>query len=196
MTSSVRTLLVAASIGVASAGAAAPVAAQSTQPAQAATAPVPPNFRDEFLKQLTQLEDHYVRLAEAVPQEKYGWRPAEGVRSFAEVFLHMTQSNIGFARFAGKQPPAGFDPDGFEKSTSDKAAIVQHLRTSFAHLRAAAQAIDLADADRLVGRPNPNQPTTRGLLTIVLRHGGEHLGQSIAYARMNGVVPPWSGAGN
>ena len=192
MSSSVGTALFAAIIATA-----APAAAQTTQPAQApAASPAPTNYRDEFLKELAQVEDHYVRLAEAIPATQYGWRPAEGVRSFAEVFMHMTQANVGFSRPLGKAPPAGWNPQGFEKSTTDKAAIVQHLRTSFAHFRSAAEALDPAAADRLVGQPGPNQRTARALLTFALRHAGEHLGQSIAYARMNGIVPPWSGAGS
>ena len=190
MTRSVRsTLLAAAMLAVA-----VPAGAQATA-APAAAPAVASNYRDEFLKELEQLEDHYVRLAEAIPADKYNYRPAEGVRSFAEVFLHMTQANVGFSRVAGKQPPAGWNPQGFEKSTTDKAAIVQHLRTSFAHFRSAAQAMDAAGGDRMVGQPGPNQRTARGLLTAALRHAGEHLGQTIAYARVNGIVPPWSGAG-
>ena len=190
MNRSVRTLLSAALIGVA-----APAFAQGTQPAQApAASAAPANYRDEFLKELDQLEDHYIRLAEAIPAEKYTWRPAEGVRSFAEVFMHMSQANVGLSRFAGKAPPAGWNPQGFEKSTTEKAAVVQHLRTTFAHLRSMAQGLDVAGGDRMLGQ-GQNQRTVRALLVMVLRHGGEHLGQTIAYARMNGIVPPWSGAG-
>ena len=188
MSRAVRIACLAATIGLAT-----PAAAQTAQPAPAAS-PAPANYRDEFLKELEQLEDHYVRLAEAIPAEKYGWRPAEGVRSFAEVFLHMSQANVGMSRFAGKAPPAGWNPQGFEKSTTDKAVVVQHLRSTFAHLRSMAQGLDPSGGDRLLGQ-GQNQRTVRALLTMVLRHGGEHLGQSIAYARMNGIVPPWSGAG-
>ena len=191
MTRSVRTALLAATIGLVAP--AAPAAAQTAQSAPAAS-PAPANYRDEFLKELEQLEDHYVRLAEAIPAEKYGWRPAEGVRSFAEVFLHMSQANVGMSRFAGKAPPAGWNPQGFEKSTTDKAVIVQHLRSTFAHLRSMAQSQDPVAGDRMLGQ-GANQGTVRAFLTRVLRHGGEHLGQAIAYARMNGIVPPWSGAG-
>ena len=191
MTRSVRLALLAAAIGIAS-----PASGQAPQAAPApAASPAATNYRDEFLKDLTQLEAQYLQLAEAIPAEKYGWRPAEGVRSVAEVFMHMTQANVGLSRPMGKAPPAGWNPQGFEKSTTDKAAILQHLRTSFAHIRAAAAALPLNDAERLVGRPGPDQRTARAHLVLVLRHAGEHLGQSIAYARMNGIVTPWSGAG-
>jgi uncharacterized damage-inducible protein DinB len=149
-------------------------------------------YRAEFLKELGDLESKYVQLAEQMPAEKYTWRPGEGVRSVAEVFMHMSQANYGLARRLGAQPPAGFTPQGFEKSTTDKAKIVDHLKQSFAHLRNAAISANDADADKTMPWFGGQTITQRGFLTFLIRHAGEHLGQSIAYARVNGVKPPWS----
>jgi uncharacterized damage-inducible protein DinB len=162
------------------AGAAAPADAPAT------------GYRAEFLRELADLETKYVRLAEQMPADKYTWRPAEGVRSVGEVFLHMAQANFGLTRRIGTPAPAGFTPQGFEKSTTDKAKIVEQLKASFAHMRDAAMKASDADADKTMPWFGGSTITQRAFLVFVVRHAGEHLGQSIAYARVNGIVPPWT----
>ena len=75
--------------------------------------------------------------------------------------------------------------------SSDKPKVVQALKESFAHLRQAIVALDDANADKPQDMFN-RHTTLRGSFIVVTGHFGEHLGQSIAYARMNGVVPPWT----
>jgi uncharacterized damage-inducible protein DinB len=155
-------------------------------PATAATGP-----RAEFLEELAYYEQRYVRLAESVPTEKYAWRPAEGVRSIGEVYTHIVAANYGVARSLGTPPPAGFDFKSITAMSTDKAKTVTALKDSFRHFRQAIQALSDADADKpqkMFGR----QTTLRGSFLLVTGHFGEHLGQSIAYARMNGIVPPWT----
>jgi uncharacterized damage-inducible protein DinB len=155
-------------------------------PATVATGP-----RAEFLEEIVYYEQRYVRLAESVPAEKYAWRPAEGVRSIGEVYTHIVAANYGVARALGTQPPAGFDFNSITAMSTDKAKTVEALKDSFAHFRQAIQALSEADADKpqkMFGR----QTTLRGSFILITGHFGEHLGQSIAYARMNGVVPPWT----
>lgn len=147
--------------------------------------------RAEFLAELDYFEGRFTRLAGAVPAEKFTWRPAEGVRSVSEVYLHVCAANFSLTRLLGTQPPAGLDLRGLEKSTTDKAKIIQTLKDSFAHMRGAALSLSDADVEKqikLFGRDS----THRGAMFFILRHLGEHLGLSIAYARMNGVVPPWT----
>ena len=176
--------LLLASSGIVGAG------AQATPPAARTAAPTT-GYRAEFLHELAQTEDHYLRLAEAIPADKYGWRPAPGVRSVSEVFMHVAAANFGLPRLIGTPPPAGFDVQGFERSTADKAQVAAALRRSFAHLRGAALSLSDGDADRTFPWFD-GQNSYRGLLLFITRHSAEHLGQSIAYARVNGVVPPWS----
>jgi uncharacterized damage-inducible protein DinB len=162
-----------------------------SQEKPAATAAPTSGPRAEFLAEVAYYEDRYIRLAGAVPEEKYGWRPAEGVRSIGEVFAHIVAANYGIARALGTQPPAGFDPKAVNATANDKAKIVQGLRDSFAHFRQAILALSDADSDKplkLFGR----QTTQRGAFIMITGHTGEHLGQSIAYARVNGIVPPWT----
>jgi uncharacterized damage-inducible protein DinB len=145
----------------------------------------------EFLEEIAYYEQRYVRLAESMPADKYAWRPAEGVRSIGEVYTHIVAANYGVARSLGTQPPAGLDFKSIAAMSTDKAKTVEALKDSFAHFRQAIQALSDADADKpqkMFGR----QTTLRGSFIMITGHFGEHLGQSIAYARMNGVVPPWT----
>jgi len=148
-------------------------------------------YRSEVLAEVIIQEDKFTRLAEAIPAEKYTWRPSADVRSFAEVFLHVAAANFNLYKLVGTPPPAGFEVKGFEKSTTDKTKVIARLKDSFAHARKAITAMSDADLDKSMdwfGGKN----TERGILLFIVRHGAEHLGQAIAYARFIGVVPPWT----
>src|SRR6202166_4902081 len=94
-------------------------------------------YRSEVLAEVMIQEDKFTRLAEAIPAEKYTWRPSPEVRSFAEVFMHVSAANFNLYKLVGTPPPAGFDVKGFEKSTTDKAKVVATLRESFVHAKKA-----------------------------------------------------------
>ena len=147
--------------------------------------------RAEFLEEIAYYEQRYIRLAEAMPVEKYPWRPAEGVRSVGEVFTHITVANYGIARALGTPPPAGYDSKAIQAVSNDKAKVLQALKESFAHFRKAILALNDGDADKPQDMFN-RHTTQRGAFIAITGHFGEHLGQSIAYARMNGIVPPWT----
>jgi uncharacterized damage-inducible protein DinB len=147
-------------------------------------------FRAEFLTNLDDVQEKILELATAVPAEKYGWRPGEGVRSLGEVFMHVAGGNYFLATFLGKQPPADM-PKDLERIT-DKQRVVAELRRSFEHVRSVVLSESDADLEKSV-RMYGTQTTHRGVFVAMLNHLHEHLGQSIAYARMNRVVPPWSG---
>ena len=159
----------------------------------AAVAAVAPTagFRAEFLEEIAYYEQRYMRLAEAMPAEKYAWRPAEGVRSVGEVFTHITAANYGIARALGTAPPAGFDVKAILALSTDKPKLLQTIKDSFAHFRGAIMALNEADADKPQKMFN-RSTTLRGSFIAISGHFGEHLGQSIAYARVHGVVPPWT----
>jgi len=148
-------------------------------------------YRAEFLEDVSYYEERYARLAEAIPAEKYTWLPAEGVRSVGEVYTHIISANYGVARALGTPFPAEFDMKAVAALSADKPKAVQALKESFAHFRGAILALNDADADKPQKMFN-RQTTLRGSLMMIDRHWGEHLGQSIAYARVNGVVPPWT----
>ncbi len=150
-------------------------------------APKPAGFKAEFMVQLDDIEEKTISLAQTIPAEKYSWRPAKGVRSISEVYMHVAGSNYFLPTFLGADAPK-MDGDP-EKNVTRKSEVLAELRRSFDHLRAAAtNSGDLEGPVKLFG----NQTTRRGVLLTIMNHLHEHLGQSIAYARMNGVVPPWS----
>ena len=148
-------------------------------------------YRSEVLAEVIVQEDKFTRLAEAIPAEKYTWRPSPDVRSFAEVFMHVSAANFNLYKLVGTPPPTGFDVKGFEKSTTDKAKVIATLKESFAHAKKAIIAMPDANLEKSLdwfGGKN----TQRGILLFIVRHASEHLGQSIAYARFAGITPPWT----
>jgi uncharacterized damage-inducible protein DinB len=151
-----------------------------------------PGFRDLFLGQLKEVESKFIGLAEAMPQEKYTWRPEEGVRSVSEVFTHIAGANYFLPNMIGVKPPAALTP-ALAKET-DKAKVIEALKASFEHVREAVTNLpdsDLSKTTKMFG----HETTYEGVLFLIANHMHEHLGQSIAYARMNGVTPPWSKKG-
>jgi uncharacterized damage-inducible protein DinB len=164
-----------------------PAAAQE----KPAAAPAVTGARGEFLAEINYYEQRFTRLAEAVPAEKFSWRPGEGVRSIGEVYAHVAAANYNLARVLGTPIPNGVDPKAIVGAAGDKARTIQALKDSFAHFRGAIMAIkdsDLNNAQKLFGQDT----TVRGAFIMITGHLGEHLGQSIAYARQNGIVPPWT----
>src|SRR5246127_4004682 len=148
-------------------------------------------YRSEVLAEVMIQEDKFTRLAEAIPADKYTWRPAPDVRSFAEVFLHVSTANYNLYKLVGTPAPTGIDIKGLEKSTTDKAKVIATLKDSFAHAKKAITVMPDTDLEKSMdwfGGKN----TERGVLLFIVRHTAEHLGQSIAYARVVGIVPPWT----
>jgi uncharacterized damage-inducible protein DinB len=143
----------------------------------------------EFTRNLDYAGDKLIQLAEAMPADKYSWRPAEGVRSFGEVLLHAAGGNFMIPSFIGAKMPEGHDPKTFETSTTKKEEIIAHLKKSLEHVKSAANAVSDSDtsAKWFLG-----EGSKREILFFTAAHNHEHLGQLIAYARMNGVTPPWS----
>jgi uncharacterized damage-inducible protein DinB len=151
----------------------------------------PSAVQKDMLMSFEDGRDKLLELAEATPQDKYSWRPAEGVRSQGEVFLHVAATNFGLPTFWGVKAPEGFAFQGYEESMTDKAEIQAALKASFEHMEKAFLAQTEEDMNKAVDLFG-NKTTVRGGYMIILGHVHEHLGQSIAYARSNGIVPPWS----
>lgn len=166
--------------------------AQSAQ-SSASADKTPPSYdlKPQALLDLDDMHKKFVDLATAVPAEKYNWRPAEGVRSIGEVYLHIANANYNIPNLMGAPLPAGFDPKTFEKSTTDKAQIIDALNKSFASAHAAIQAMTNADFNKPLPKLGPDA-NYGDVVYLLVVHAHEHLGQSIAYARVNGIVPPWT----
>lgn len=166
------------------------VAAGQDKPAASATGAVV-GARGEFLDEVAYYEQRFTRLAEAVPADKDSWRPAE-VRSIGEVYVHIVSANYAFAKMLGMPFPAEMDPKTIMASAGDKAKVMQELPDSFAHMGRAILAIKDSDLENPMKLPGGRPSTVRGAFIFITGHYGEHLGQSIAYAREVGIVPPWT----
>lgn len=132
-----------------------------------------------------------VQLAEAIPADKYAWRPGPGVRTVREVLGHVAGGNYFILQSVGVQPTGTMLPD----SVMDKARVVTFLKAAADHYRNALRNANEADFDKAVTLFGSINTTQRGVYLLLVSHNHEHLGQLIAYARSNGVTPPWSMAG-
>ncbi len=159
---------------------------------------VPPSpAAADILLSFSDSESKVIALAKAVPEEKYSWRPAPGVRSFGEVFVHIVSANQLLMKLATSAPSAGelkaaFDEQSkLEKQSFPKARIIEMLTESLAAVRKSLESARpgaLAQSADFFGTPT----TRRGVFVNLDVHIAQHLGQAIAYARMNGITPPWS----
>jgi uncharacterized damage-inducible protein DinB len=155
-------------------------------------------LRGDMIRDVTQLEGKYVSLAEAMPASTWNWRPMEGVRSVGELYCHVAGANFRIPGFFGvEQPGDAVEVEALCADTdpvSNREGAIEALRRSFTFAREAVAAVPderLGDATKLFGRDTTN----RAAMLLYVTHMHEHLGQAVAYARSNGVVPPWSAGG-
>lgn len=157
--------------------------------AEAQTSPA--SARAELLAQFNASASKFEALAGAMPAEKFGWSPGPGVMSVAQVYAHVARYNYAYlSQNMGVVAPPGVDLDTLERMT-DKAQVLAVLKASAEYVRQGVRGMPesrMAEATQLYGRSVPQW----SVLLQLVAHMNEHLGQSIAYARMNGVVPPWS----
>ena len=131
-----------------------------------------------------------IALAEATPEEKFPWRPAPGVRSTSEVYMHIALANFYLLSVTGPKMPADMK-EGMEKSITAKADVISWLKRSLDAVKQAHSAGTPKDLERKV-RIMDRDATVDGMYLRIIVHANEHMGQLVAYARMTGVVPPWS----
>jgi hypothetical protein len=192
-------LAAAVALGIA----ATPSAAQQHQQHQMQHGPMPTaGLRAELIKDVETLESRFLALADAM-NGKYDWRPGAGVRSVSEVFMHVAGGNFLLPSMAGVQPPEDMRAADMNammgkmqelEKVTDPVKVKETLQHSFMHAKHAIAQVpdDQLDATtKMFGQ----DATKRQVLNLIVTHLHEHLGQSIAYARVNGVVPPWSAAG-
>ena len=156
-------------------------------------------FRADLIGQIEFVQKQILDLENSIPDAKMTWRPNDDVRSISEVYSHIAFANYFLAKFAGIAPPEGItmasEDDGtkWEKSSTDKKVIHDQLVKSFDFVKNAIKGMSDASLENQVDFFG-NKMSTRGILMVLLSHMHEHLGQSIAYARTVGVVPPWAAA--
>lgn len=156
--------------------------------AQAAPAP---GLKRDINIGIEDAEKKLIALANAFPADKFSWRPSKEVRTVSEVFVHVAMENFDIPPMIGtKESPSKVAGDA-EKTITSKAAVIDFLTKSFAYARSSVAATPDAQMDANASYFG-TQMSKRGILMQLALHGHEHLGQMIAYARMNSIVPPWS----
>jgi len=131
-----------------------------------------------------------IALAEATPEEKFSWRPAPGVRSTSEVYMHIASANFYLLSVTGPKMPADLKEDA-EKMVTSKAEVIAWLKRSIEAVKQAHLSETPKDLQRKVHIADRDSTVDWMYLRIII-HANEHMGQLVAYARMTGVVPPWS----
>jgi len=151
----------------------------------------------DLLLPFSESREHVLALAKAIPEEKYKWRPGPGVRSIQEVLIHIANGNALLLNIANNAPSGDALKKQIEDNTKGESAaltkeqIIQMLTESFASIKTNLDAARAQALNRNVDFFG-TATTRRGMFTIVDTHIAEHLGQLIAYARVNGIKPPWS----
>jgi uncharacterized damage-inducible protein DinB len=159
---------------------------------------VRPVFAQESLEGLWQgydgewrhVSSQLIALAEATPEGKFAWRPAPGVRSTSEVYMHIVMANFYLLSVTGPKMPADLK-EGMDKSVTSKAEVINWLKRSLEAVKHAHSGVASKDLERKV-RIMDRDATVDGMYLRIIVHANEHMGQLVAYARMTGVVPPWS----
>lgn len=149
------------------------------------------DMKGQSLLDLEGVQKKFVDLANVLPAEKLTWRPSEDSRSFAEVLLHVAGERYGILSLMGVTPPEGFKGKTFEKSTTDRAQIVAELNKSWEFTQKAISSMSNADFAKLLPKLGP-EANAGDVVYILVADAHEHLGQMVAYARENNVVPPWT----
>ena len=175
------------------------VALTTLAPPAHAQEPARKGLMGDLLADVAEVESKLVGLARAIPTDKYGWRPAEGVRSVGEVVMHVAADNYLIPAGVGAVPPAatGIKADdyatvqAYERKVPARDAAIGAMQESFAHLKKAMAGTTDARLGETISVFGQSM-TVQALWILATTHLHEHLGQMIAYARSNGVTPPWS----
>ena len=165
---------------------------QQPQPAQAKdTTPPSYDMKPQSLQDLEGMNQKFVTLAQAIPADKFTWRPAPGVRSVSEVYMHIVEANFYLLSVAGGPKfPADYK-EGMDTSVKSKPEVIAWLKRSLDVVKQAHAKVTPADLQRKVHIADRNA-TVDGMYLRIIVHANEHMGQLVAYARMTGVTPPWS----
>ena len=131
-----------------------------------------------------------IALAEATPADKFAWRPAAGVRSTSEVYMHIVRANFYLLSVTGPKMPTDLKQDA-EKTVTSKPEVINWLKRSLDAVKEAHSAENPKDLERKLHIAD-RDATVDGMYLRIIVHANEHMGQLVAYARRTGVVPPWA----
>ena len=197
-----RLLALSAAVAIGATPASLSAQAKPATPSKSVARPTS-GLRAELLTDVDGAHRKFSQLATAM-SGKYTWRPADKVRSFSEVMQHVSGENYALPVVLGVKAPPGFAASTMQEAfgsaaemekITDEAAVKAEIDKSFAHLKQAIASLSDAELNKPV-EIFGQKTTGRGFLVLIVTHMHEHLGQVIAYARMAGVVPPWSASSN
>ena len=168
-----------------------PLSATAAEPDVADHTAASYDMKAQALLDLGVVQKKFLDLANAVPVQKMTWRPSPESRSFAEVFLHVAGERYQILSLMGAASPSGFNAKVFERMTTDKARIIEELNRSWEFTEKTINGMNNADFAKRLPKLGP-QANAGDVVYILVADAHEHLGQSVAYARENGIVPPWT----
>jgi len=187
-------LLVLASVGLSVAQADSVSKKTVKQPQRSFVGDVPTTVADSVAETLKFAERNFLGVAEAMPEDKYGYVPTagnfDGVRSFGEQVKHVACAQFAFFNeFEGKKPPDDCEKGGHDPAKT-KADLIKYLENSFQYSNRVIAGLTADNAlDRIEVRyAAPN--TKLGISVASVWHVTDHYGQLVEYLRMNGIVPP------
>lgn len=162
----------------------------TASPALAQNQKAPEGLWEGYDGEWLHVSQQLVALAEATPADKFSWRPAPGVRSTSEVYMHIVSANFYLLSVTGPKMPPEIK-QGFEKAVTSKPEVIAWLKRSLDAVKQAHAKETPADLQRKVHIAD-RDATVDGMYLRIIVHANEHMGQLVAYARMTGVTPPWS----
>jgi uncharacterized damage-inducible protein DinB len=162
----------------------------SARPAVAQNQKLPEGIWQGYDGEWLHVTQQLIALAESTPEEKFSWRPAPDVRSTSEVYMHIAEANFYLLSVTGPKMPADMR-EGMEKTVTAKGDVIRWLKRSLDAVKQAHLAVTAKDLQRKVHIAD-RDATVDGMYLRIIVHANEHMGQLIAYARMSGIVPPWS----
>ncbi len=166
-------------------------AAAAASPSLAQNQKYPEGIWEGYDGEWLHVSQQLVALAEATPPEKFSWRPAPGVRSTSEVYMHIAEANFYLLSVAGGPKFPADLKEGMDKTVTSKPEVIAWLKRSLDVVKQAHARVTPADLQRKVHIAD-RDATVDGMYLRIIVHANEHMGQLVAYARMTGVTPPWS----
>jgi len=144
----------------------------------------------------TMIEQSFIALANAMPADKYDFKPSKGkfenVRTFAGQVKHVACANFAFFNQIEKITPPAECSSGGPNPAKKKSELIKYLRESFEYAQRVLKTMTSANALEPVSGPYGGNSTRLGITTLAVWHASDHYGQLVVYLRMNGIVPPAS----
>jgi uncharacterized damage-inducible protein DinB len=144
----------------------------------------------------TMIEQSFIALADAMPADKYDFKPTTGkfenVRTFGEQVKHVACANFAFFNQIEKLTPPAECSAGGPNPAITKSELMKYLRESFEYAQRVLKTMTSANALESVSGPYGGNSTRLGITTLAVWHASDHYGQLVVYLRMNGIVPPAS----